>query len=387
MYPTIKHRWLFFPVSKWLKPSSSCLTCGPGDLIQTFWESGCLCRGFCGSANLGETSVRHNDRNPWWDEDFNHFKAQENDVMRLEVHDHDIGFDDLLGVCQRQIKLGTHEHECFLEEVAEAQLKLFNLRASKLHSSTLGKPDAYVEVFCGSANLGETSVHNNNPNPWWEEDFTHFKARVNDVMMLKVYDQDFGLDDLLGVCQRQIKLGTHEHECYLEEDFLANFLEGSSTSWRDLLLLGGIFYFLEGSPTSWRDLLLLGGIFYFLEGSSTSWRDLLLLGGIFYFLEGSSTSWRDLLLLGGIFYFLEGSSTSWRDLLLLGGIFYFLEGSSTSWRDLLLLGGIFYFLEGSSTSWRDLLLLGGIFYFLEGSSTSWRDLLLLGGSFYFLNAT
>ncbi|KAK1883409.1 Perforin-1 [Dissostichus eleginoides] len=101
--------------------------------------------------------------------------------------------------------------------VAEAQLKLFNLRASKLHSSTLGKPDAYVEVFCGSAKLGETSVHNNNPNPWWEEDFNHFKARVNDVMKLKVYDQDFGFDDLLGVCQRQIKLGTHEHECYLEE--------------------------------------------------------------------------------------------------------------------------------------------------------------------------
>ncbi|KAI4792469.1 hypothetical protein KUCAC02_033360 [Chaenocephalus aceratus] len=71
---------------------------------------------FCGSATLGETSVRHNDRNPWWEEDFAHFKARENDVLKLEVHDHDIGFDDLLGVCQRKIKLGTHEYECFLEE-------------------------------------------------------------------------------------------------------------------------------------------------------------------------------------------------------------------------------------------------------------------------------
>ncbi|XP_034005848.1 perforin-1-like [Trematomus bernacchii] len=101
--------------------------------------------------------------------------------------------------------------------VAEARLKVFNMRASKLHSSFLGTPDAYVEVFSGSATLGETSVRHNNENPWWDEDFTHFNARENDVMRLEVHDHDFGFDDLLGVCQRQIKLGTHEHECFLEE--------------------------------------------------------------------------------------------------------------------------------------------------------------------------
>ncbi|XP_010796192.1 perforin-1-like [Notothenia coriiceps] len=101
--------------------------------------------------------------------------------------------------------------------VAEAQLKVFNMRASKLHSSFLGTPDAYVKVFCGSATLGETLVRHNEPNPWWEEDFTHFNARENDVMRLEVHDHDIGFDDLLGVCQRQIKLGTHEHECFLEE--------------------------------------------------------------------------------------------------------------------------------------------------------------------------
>ncbi|KAK1883482.1 Perforin-1 [Dissostichus eleginoides] len=101
--------------------------------------------------------------------------------------------------------------------VAEAQLKVFNLRARRLHSGILGTPDAYVEVFCGSVNLGETSVRHNNRNPWWEEDFTYFNTQENDMMRLKVHDQDIGFDDLLGVCQRQIKLGTHEHECFLEE--------------------------------------------------------------------------------------------------------------------------------------------------------------------------
>ncbi|XP_034005850.1 perforin-1-like [Trematomus bernacchii] len=101
--------------------------------------------------------------------------------------------------------------------VAEAQLKLFNLRARRLNSGILGTPDAYVEVFSGSASLGETSVRHNNENPWWEEDFTDLDTQENDMMKLEVYDQDIGFDDLIGVCQRQIKLGTHEHECFLKK--------------------------------------------------------------------------------------------------------------------------------------------------------------------------
>ncbi|KAM7392202.1 hypothetical protein PAMP_022831 [Pampus punctatissimus] len=101
--------------------------------------------------------------------------------------------------------------------VAEAQLKLFNLRASDLSSNILGTTDGYVKVLCGSADLGETSIRNNNPNPWWEEEFTYFKAQENDVLRLEVHDSDFLFDDLLGVCQRQIKVGTHEHDCFLEK--------------------------------------------------------------------------------------------------------------------------------------------------------------------------
>lgn len=107
--------------------------------------------------------------------------------------------------------------------VAEAQLKLFNLRASNLPSTILGTTDGYVKVFCGSAPLGETSVHNNNQNPWWEEEFTHFKAQENDVLRLEVHDSDFIFDDLLGVCQRQIKLGTHEHNCFLDKGGILHY--------------------------------------------------------------------------------------------------------------------------------------------------------------------
>ncbi|XP_041793743.1 protein C2-DOMAIN ABA-RELATED 3-like [Chelmon rostratus] len=105
---------------------------------------------------------------------------------------------------------------CSLTE-AEAQLRVFNLRASDLPSNLVGTTDGYVEVFCGPGSLGKTSVRNNNPNPWWEEDFTYFQAQENDVLRLEVHDSDFIFDDLLGVCQRRLKPGSYEHDCYLEK--------------------------------------------------------------------------------------------------------------------------------------------------------------------------
>ncbi|XP_068422971.1 perforin-1-like [Clinocottus analis] len=101
--------------------------------------------------------------------------------------------------------------------LAEAQLKVFDLRASKLHSNLLGTTDGYVKVFSDSFSLGETSVRSNNRNPWWDEEFTYFKARENDVLKLEVHDSDVGFDDLLGVCQRLITKGTHTHDCFLKK--------------------------------------------------------------------------------------------------------------------------------------------------------------------------
>jgi len=102
----------------------------------------------------------------------------------------------------------------------QAQLRLFNLRATDLPDGFLGTTDGYVEVYCGSAYLGKTSVRHNNANPWWEEEFDHFKAKANDVLRLEVHDKDFLFDDLLGICQRPIKVGTHTHNCYLKKGTL-----------------------------------------------------------------------------------------------------------------------------------------------------------------------
>ncbi|XP_065819457.1 perforin-1-like [Labrus bergylta] len=97
-----------------------------------------------------------------------------------------------------------------------AQLKVFNLRASDLPSNLLGTTDGFVKVFCSAASLGKTSVRINNRNPWWEEEFSYFKAQENDILRLEVFDSDFLFDDQLGVCQRSVKVGTHQHDCFLK---------------------------------------------------------------------------------------------------------------------------------------------------------------------------
>ncbi|XP_061133860.1 uncharacterized protein LOC133153776 [Syngnathus typhle] len=101
--------------------------------------------------------------------------------------------------------------------MAQAQLKVFNLRATGLPSDILGITDGYVKVFCGSATLGKTEVRKDTVNPWWEEEFSYFKAQAQDVLRLEVYDRDLVFDDLLGVCQRQIRPGTHAHDCFLKK--------------------------------------------------------------------------------------------------------------------------------------------------------------------------
>ncbi|XP_026225255.1 protein C2-DOMAIN ABA-RELATED 9-like [Anabas testudineus] len=105
----------------------------------------------------------------------------------------------------------------------EAQLRLYNLRASGLPTSLFGSTDGYVKVFCSSVSVGKTSVVSNNANPWWKEEFAYFQAQENDVLRLEVHDSDFLFDDLLGVCQRQVKLGTHTHDCYLDKGGTLNY--------------------------------------------------------------------------------------------------------------------------------------------------------------------
>uniref|UniRef100_A0A3B4AFB8 C2 domain-containing protein n=1 Tax=Periophthalmus magnuspinnatus TaxID=409849 RepID=A0A3B4AFB8_9GOBI len=97
------------------------------------------------------------------------------------------------------------------------KVKIYNLRASDLPSDLLSPTDGYVKVFCGSAALGQTGVRNDDLNPWWKEEFTYFKAQENDVLRLEVFDDDILFDDLLGVCQRQLRVGSYKHDCYLKK--------------------------------------------------------------------------------------------------------------------------------------------------------------------------
>ena len=71
---------------------------------------------FSGPEDLGKTAIRRNDKNPWWEEEFSSYETTENDVLILEVYDHDILKDDLMGTCERQVQKGTHQHECHLKK-------------------------------------------------------------------------------------------------------------------------------------------------------------------------------------------------------------------------------------------------------------------------------
>ncbi|XP_026012431.1 protein C2-DOMAIN ABA-RELATED 4-like [Astatotilapia calliptera] len=99
--------------------------------------------------------------------------------------------------------------------MVEAQLKVYDLRATDLPTVVLLTTDAYVTVSSGSTSLGKTSVRYNDPNPWWEEEFSYFYTEENDTLTLEVYDVDLVFDDQLGVCQRQLKVGTYQHDCFL----------------------------------------------------------------------------------------------------------------------------------------------------------------------------
>ncbi|XP_063324455.1 uncharacterized protein LOC134623193 [Pelmatolapia mariae] len=99
--------------------------------------------------------------------------------------------------------------------MVKAQLKVYDLRATDLPTVILLTTDAYVTVSSGSTSLGKTSVRYNDANPWWEEEFSYFYAEENDMLTLEVWDLDLLFDDQLGVCRRELKVGTYQHDCFL----------------------------------------------------------------------------------------------------------------------------------------------------------------------------
>lgn len=71
---------------------------------------------FSGAASLGKTATLHNQVNPWWEEEFAYRNALENDILRLEVYDSDLVFDDRLGTCTTALKKGRFDHQCGLDD-------------------------------------------------------------------------------------------------------------------------------------------------------------------------------------------------------------------------------------------------------------------------------
>lgn len=100
---------------------------------------------------------------------------------------------------------------------AQARLRVFNLRATGLPSDAMGVSDGYVKVSCGAVSMGKTVVLHNQVNPWWEEEFAYLSAEENDILRLEVFDSDLIFDDQLGVCSRQLKKGTYDYQCSLED--------------------------------------------------------------------------------------------------------------------------------------------------------------------------
>eukprot|EP01118_Nematostelium_gracile_P011010 TRINITY_DN386_c0_g1_i1.p1 TRINITY_DN386_c0_g1~~TRINITY_DN386_c0_g1_i1.p1 ORF type:complete len:256 (+),score=106.33 TRINITY_DN386_c0_g1_i1:67-834(+) len=77
------------------------------------------------------------------------------------------------------------------------------IEARNLKSADLFSPsDPYVQIrlkgklFNAEKKVGK--VINNNNNPIWNESFSITPKSPNDVVLLKIYDKDVGLDDLLG---------------------------------------------------------------------------------------------------------------------------------------------------------------------------------------------
>ncbi|XP_038159591.1 double C2-like domain-containing protein alpha [Cyprinodon tularosa] len=101
--------------------------------------------------------------------------------------------------------------------LAQAQLRVFDLRASDLPYDIFGITDAYVKVYVGTASLGKTATRANTIHPWWDEEFTYFHAQENDILRLDVHDADLLFHDVVGSCERQLKPGTYHYDCFLEE--------------------------------------------------------------------------------------------------------------------------------------------------------------------------
>ncbi|KAJ0068115.1 hypothetical protein NL108_016176 [Boleophthalmus pectinirostris] len=74
----------------------------------------CYIKVFLDSTSLGQTSMIKDNKNPVWSDQFHYFDAQEYQQLRLEVWDRDLNFDDGLGICRTEIRVGTYKQSCYM---------------------------------------------------------------------------------------------------------------------------------------------------------------------------------------------------------------------------------------------------------------------------------
>ncbi|KAL1275496.1 hypothetical protein QQF64_035119 [Cirrhinus molitorella] len=71
---------------------------------------------WCGSAFGGMTSFRKNNANPSWSVEFNFPNCNAKDILKFQVWDKDLNFDDHLGTCDRQLQRGFVSSTCYLKK-------------------------------------------------------------------------------------------------------------------------------------------------------------------------------------------------------------------------------------------------------------------------------
>ncbi|KAL7836286.1 hypothetical protein AOLI_G00275700 [Acnodon oligacanthus] len=72
---------------------------GPPDPYVKVW---------CGSTFGGMTDFRQDNANPIWSSEFNFPKCKAKDILKLEVWDKDLIYDDQLGTCTLKVQSGTY---------------------------------------------------------------------------------------------------------------------------------------------------------------------------------------------------------------------------------------------------------------------------------------
>ncbi|KAL0196322.1 hypothetical protein M9458_009894, partial [Cirrhinus mrigala] len=70
---------------------------------------------WCDSTSGGQTEFRRDNASPSWSAEFYFPNCKANDLLKFEVWDKDLNYDDHLGTCERRVQRGTFSDSCHLQ--------------------------------------------------------------------------------------------------------------------------------------------------------------------------------------------------------------------------------------------------------------------------------